>query len=393
MSSSSVSRAKMLSSLCKDLQPRADKDGNLPYSLRMGSEQRAPSFIPSRVLSFDVASGRPGLPTGRAVMLHGDKGCGKTSLMNAMMASVQRRGGLAVLLDNERKHDIRWAALAGVNMDELFWLKPRSIESGMGSIEEFCLKARKVDADVPIIFGLDSLQAGTARKSIEKGIDDLGGYSPESGAYSRAFRMIMPVLDDANAILVCIDQVRLDVGSAQPGKEKHGVGRAIGHHMTWVADLDGTVVRKTKGVPPYVECEAHFVKNQIADPYRKTKFRIDPDTGIDFDGSIFQAARDVGMVEVSGSWFEIDLGGGTSNVRFQGIDGWKTTIAEKPSIKNLVEEAVLDRMESAYQKSETAARLRVQEDAVTRASAAPEELSPQVEDAPAERPRRRRAKE
>lgn len=393
MSSSSVSRAKMLASLCHDLQPKADKEGNYSYSLRMGSTQRMPKFIPSRVLSFDVASGRPGLPTGRAVMLHGDKGCGKTSLMNAMLASVQRRGGLAVLVDNERKHDVRWAALAGVNMDELFWLKPRSIESGMGSIEDFCLKARKINAEVPIIFGLDSLQAGIARKSIEKGIDDLGGYSPESGAYSRAFRMIMPVLDDADAILVCIDQVRMDVGSAQPGKEKHGVGKAIGHHMSWVADLDGTVVRKPK-MPPYVECEAYFPKNQIADAYKKTKFRIDSDTGIDFDGSIFQAARDVGMVETSGSWFEIDLGSEASNIRFQGVEGWKTTIAEKPSVKSLVEEAVLDRLETAYQNSATAARLRVQEEAVARASAAPaEQAPPQDEEAPVERPRRRKSKE
>src|SRR3990167_8595875 len=82
-------------------------------------------FLPSGLDCLDMAIGVPGYPQGRLVLVHGPAGVGKTTLCLIAIREAQKRGGLGLYLDFERKLSIPWAKHLGVDTKELIvWPAP-----------------------------------------------------------------------------------------------------------------------------------------------------------------------------------------------------------------------------------------------------------------------------
>lgn len=58
--------------------------------------------------------GKPGIPCGLITMAYGKKDCGKTTFATEALASTQREGGIAILLDTEHKYDLARAKSMGL---------------------------------------------------------------------------------------------------------------------------------------------------------------------------------------------------------------------------------------------------------------------------------------
>src|SRR5258708_35142262 len=57
--------------------------------------------IPTGALPLDIAIGIGGIPRGRVIEIYGPESSGKTTLTLHVVANVQKRGGIAALIDAE----------------------------------------------------------------------------------------------------------------------------------------------------------------------------------------------------------------------------------------------------------------------------------------------------
>src|SRR6185295_10386896 len=61
--------------------------------------------IPTGALPLDIAIGIGGIPRGRVIEIYGPESSGKTTLTLHVVASVQKRGGIAAFIDAEHAMD------------------------------------------------------------------------------------------------------------------------------------------------------------------------------------------------------------------------------------------------------------------------------------------------
>lgn len=126
-------------------------------------------FIPSGSFTFDLVSGG-GFPRGRITEVFGMEHSGKTSLLYASCALVQKMGGTAILLDFENAFDPIYAeeVFGLIKDDETFTIfSPDNLEEG-DKVFNFIQKLDKID-----LIGYDSIQAMKPKAVIEAAVEDL----------------------------------------------------------------------------------------------------------------------------------------------------------------------------------------------------------------------------
>lgn len=255
---------------------------------------------PIRVLStgciaLDVASGVGGYPWGKVAILHGDESSGKTTLALLAVAECQKLGGVALYLDWEHKLDARYAAALGVDVENLIIGDPDYIEAGFKLLTRAAVHARTLDPDCPILFVWDSLQQADAKRTFESDWD-ASGYPPEAGAYSRGLRRFTTILDRMKAILLMINQVRVEIDGGFVPKQKVGVGKACGHAATIVIRLKNSRSKGSLAGPAEGdEVRAVFSKNQVAAPWKVATFTNIYGRGPERYGATLAAAEAVGI--------------------------------------------------------------------------------------------------
>lgn len=281
----------------------------------------------------DLAIGIGGLPQGRFSIYHGPSSCGKTSAMWLDIAACQDQGGIGFKLDFERKDELGWAQRLGVVLEDtptkigLQRVRAKSIEHAFDGIEKVAKALRDAEFEGPIYVGWDSLQAAGSNRTFDAGHLE-GGYSPESGAYSRGFRIAVHTLEVYQVTLVAVSQVRANVGAMGAEKKtKIGVGNACGHHAVAIAEFK--LEQKNSLAEPCQFSRGTWVKNQLADPFGTFLVPIVYGKGPDILWSDFLAAQSLGMVEAKGAWYTIDCGDSGTH-RVNGLKGMRQLFAENP---------------------------------------------------------------
>src|SRR5262245_52951457 len=97
-------RARLLADALRTIEERFGP-GAIRRLRAAAPRDPADRAIPSGSLALDLASGLGGLPRGGVTELIGPESSGKTALLYAALAAVQRRGGLAALVDAEGSAD------------------------------------------------------------------------------------------------------------------------------------------------------------------------------------------------------------------------------------------------------------------------------------------------
>ncbi len=97
--------------------------------MRLGSNAHVDvQVIPTGSISLDWALGIGGMPRGRVVEVFGPESSGKTTLALSVVANAQKLGGWAAYVDAEHALDKDYAALLGVDVDNLLVSQPDSGE-------------------------------------------------------------------------------------------------------------------------------------------------------------------------------------------------------------------------------------------------------------------------
>ncbi len=298
--------------------------------MRLGDENVVPvDGIPTGALSLDLALGGQGMPRGRVCELFGPEGSGKTTLALHVIASAQKRKGVAAFIDAEHALDPTWARKLGVKLDDLLISQPGSGEQALETCE---LLVRSNAVDVIVI---DSVAALIPRAEIEGEMGDQF-VGLQARLMSQAMRKLAGIIARTRTAVVFINQIRMKIGVMFGNPETTPGGRALKFYSSVRIDVRriSTIKEGEKAVGSRVR--ARVVKNKIAPPFKTAEFDIMFDSGISATGDLLDLGVESGAVEKTGAWYsfgEVRLG--------QGREAAKSFLADNQDLFEEIRQAIL----------------------------------------------------
>jgi recombination protein RecA len=255
--------------------------------------------------------GGQGIPSGRVVEVFGPESSGKTTLALHVIASAQRRGGIAAFIDAEHALDPSWAKKLGVELETLLVSQPGSGEEAM-QITEMLIRSNAVDVIV-----IDSVAALVPQKELEGEIGD-SHVGLQARLMSQSLRKLTGAIAKSKAAVIFINQLREKIGVMFGSPETTPGGRALKFYSTCRIDMRriGALKEGEEVVGQRVKCKV--VKNKVAPPFRTAEFDMMHSDGISYEADILDLATTQKLVNRVGAWFkygDLQLGQGREKVR------------------------------------------------------------------------------
>jgi recombination protein RecA len=280
-------------------------DKEVPGSIRVLNDvayrKRVRGVLSTHSATLDAAIGRGGFPLSRIAILHGKEASGKTTIALHLCAEAQRRGGLAVYFDKEHKLDPDYAAKLGVDVSRLVMPSTRTLEGVIQYMKATIRRAREIRKKtkriVPIVIVADSLNAMKAFETLET-TTGKKRYPAEARIWSEELPDIAEDLSKEHVALVLISQVRKKMNVMFGSDEEIAGGNAPKFYASLIVYVTRVGTEKSGSetkVGSKIETECK--KNQIAPPFRKARFVIYWNRGIDYEQSLVLQLEEMGLVK------------------------------------------------------------------------------------------------
>ena len=251
--------------------------------------------IPTGSLGLDLATGIGGIPRGRMTEIYGAESTGKTTLAYHIIGQAQKLGGVAAYIDLEHAIEPEYAAICGVNMNEMMVSQPTNGEEAL-QIAETLTESGQVDLIV-----IDSVAAivTTAEASQHIGKAQVAG-APR--LLAQAVRKLTPIASRNQVAIVFINQVRMNIGTYGNPETTPG-GRAIRHWASLRIRMSRIEAVKSGNEIIGNRVRAECRKNKVATPYRKAEFSIYFTHGIRKSLETLEHGNELGIIRKAGSNF------------------------------------------------------------------------------------------
>lgn len=269
-------------------------DGSI---MKLGdSRNQAIEVIPTGAITLDLALGVGGLPRGRIIEIYGPESSGKTTLAQHCAAEVQRRGGIAAIVDAEHALDPEYAKALGVNVDELLISQPDTGEQAL-EITEQLVRSGAVDLVI-----IDSVAALVPKAEIEGEMgDSLPGL--QARLMSQALRKLTAVVAKTRTTVIFINQLRMKIGVMYGNPETTTGGNALKFYASVRLDIRKIETLKKDSREVGNRVKVKVVKNKVAPPFRIAEFDIIYGQGINSIGCLLDVAVELGIVKKAGAWY------------------------------------------------------------------------------------------
>ena len=265
--------------------------------------------IPTGALSLDLALGGRGIPRGRICELFGPESSGKTTLALHIVASAQKRGGVAAFIDAEHAMDPTWARKLGVDLQTLLISQPDTGEQAL-EICEMLVRSNAVDIVV-----IDSVAALIPRAEIEGEMGDTH-VGLQARLMSQAMRKLVGAISKSRTCVIFINQIRMKIGVMFGNPETTPGGNALKFYSSVRIDVRRISTLKEGEEAIGNRIRARVVKNKVAPPFRNAEFDILFTGGIDAMGDMVDLAAENDIIAKQGAWFsfgDVRLGQGRNN--------------------------------------------------------------------------------
>ncbi len=285
-----------------------------------GSSQYNVEAIPTGSVALDAALGIGGVPRGRITEIFGPESSGKTTLAQHIIAEAQRMGGVAAFIDVEHALDPAYAAMCGVDVDNLYISQPDTGEQAL-EIAEALVRSGALDAIV-----IDSVAALVPRAEIEGEMGD-AHIGLQARLMSQALRKLVGAIKRSNTAVIFTNQLRMKIGVLFGNPETTSGGRALKFYAAVRLDIRRMESIKQGGEVIGNRTKVRVKKNKVAPPFRTAEFDIIYNEGISKTSDVLDSGVECGIIEKRGSYYsygETRLGQGRENA--------KTFLTENPEL-------------------------------------------------------------
>jgi recombination protein RecA len=314
---SNSGKAKALENTLATIQKRYG-EGSI---MRLGQASHLQvESIPTGSLSLDLALGIGGIPRGRVTEIYGPEGSGKTTVCQHIVAEAQRAGGVAAFIDMEHALDPVYAAMCGVDVEELYISQPDTGEQAL-EIAEALVRSNAVDVIV-----VDSVAALVPRAEIE---GDMGDSHPglQARLMSQALRKLSGAIKASNTAMVFTNQIRHKIGVMFGSPETTSGGMALKFYSSVRMDIRRIQAIKDSGEITGNRTRVRVKKNKVAPPFREAEFDIMYNQGISKEGDVLDLGVDLDIIEKRGSYYSYK-----DDRLAQGRENAKQALRENPII-------------------------------------------------------------
>jgi len=139
-------------------------------------------------------------------------------------------------------------------------------------------------------------------------------------------------------------------------------GKALGFHASVRVRLQSVGKLKakigSKEIIVGVETEATVTKNRLGPPYKKAKFEIYFDSGINDLGSWFTLLKEYGVLSGTGAWYTLVREDTGEEIKFQSKD-WIAKLEADQDLKNYAYDKMCSVMISKYRHTEQSSEIEV----------------------------------
>jgi recombination protein RecA len=265
--------------------------------------------IPTGSLSLDLALGIGGIPRGRVTEIFGPESSGKTTIAQHIVAEAQKLGGTAAFIDMEHALDPSYAAICGVDVDNLLISQPDTGEQAL-EIAETLVRSGAVDVVV-----VDSVAALVPRTELEGDMGD-ATMGTQARLMSQALRKLSGAIKQTNTAVVFTNQLRQKIGVMFGNPETTSGGMALKFYSS--VRLDVRRIQSIKAGSEIIgsRTRVRVVKNKVAAPFRVSEFDIMYNEGISKVGDLLDLAVEYEIISKRGSFYsygEERLGQGREN--------------------------------------------------------------------------------
>jgi recombination protein RecA len=284
--------------------------------------------IPTGALSLDIALGVGGIPRGRITEIYGPEASGKTTLAQHIVAEAQKLGGTCAFIDMEHALDTAYAAMCGVDVDNLLISQPDMGEQAL-EITETLVRSGAVEVVV-----IDSVAALVPRAEIEGDMGD-SHMGMMARLMSQALRKLSGAIKQTNTAVVFTNQLRQKIGVMFGNPETTTGGMALKFYSSVRLD-----VRRIQSIKLGSEIignrtRVRVVKNKVAPPFRTAEFDIMYNEGISRVGDLIDLATELEIITKRGSFYSY------GDLRLaQGRENAKDYLRENPELTDEIELAV-----------------------------------------------------
>ncbi len=284
--------------------------------------------IPTGSLALDRALGIGGIPRGRVIEIYGPEGSGKTTLCQHIVAEAQRGGGVAAFIDMEHALDPGYAAVCGVDVDELYISQPDTGEQAL-EIAEALVRSGAVDVII-----VDSVAALVPRAEIE---GEMGDSHPglQARLMSQALRKLSGAIKASNTAMVFTNQLRHKIGVMFGSPETTSGGMALKFYSSVRLDIRRIQAIKSGGEVVGNRTRVRVKKNKVAPPFRECEFDIMYNQGISKEGDVLDLGVELELIEKRGSFYLY-----REERLAQGRENAKQVLRENPALCFEIENAI-----------------------------------------------------
>ncbi len=301
---------------------------------------KTPSFGLNRALNG-------GLPYGRQVLIWGSKSSAKSSLCLQTIALAQQEGKVCAWIDAEMSYDRSWAERLGVDTSKLIVSQARTIN------EMVDVGTSLMQAGVDLIV-VDSITSLLPAIYFEKDSDELKQLenTKQIGAEARDFSNAVKMLNYANnkvkpTLLILISQSRNNINAMYTSQQPTG-GMSIKFYSSTVVKLFSSE-SDNQALKGKIHVGDKLIEEKIGRKVRwdlqfsKTSpafqggeydfyFRGD-DVGIDSIGDLVDTAEQLGVVNRTGAWYQLEDGS-----KIQGRDAFVARVREDLDLQDSIRE-------------------------------------------------------
>ena len=266
-------------------------------------------FISTGSTMLDIAiSNRPngGVAVGKITELNGLEGSGKSLIGSHLLASTQRKDGIAVYIDTESAVSQEFLRAIGVDTSKMLYVHLETCEEIFDTIETIVTKIRESNKDKLVTILVDSLAAASTKVEMDADFDKDGWATAKAIIISKAMRKVTQMIARQKVALVFTNQLRQKLGVMFGDPWTTSGGKALPFHSsTRVRFKNMGQIKDGSKNTIGIKIKGQVIKNRLGPPMRTAEFPLYFDKGIaDYD-SWLTVMKEHKLLKVGGAWYTL----------------------------------------------------------------------------------------